>query len=84
MDASARAAVTALASTLGAELGTAPRTHETPDLIRIEADVPEDLSETALTKLLASLVNADVRFGHDLTGDGTSVVWAEVDQRDEP
>ncbi|WP_438296312.1 hypothetical protein [Streptomyces sp. HUAS TT7] len=85
MNSSARTAATALASMLKAELGTTPRTDETPDLIRIEADVPDDLSETAHTRLLATLTAAAVRFGHDLTGENKrSVLWVEVDRRNEP
>ncbi|WP_120727166.1 hypothetical protein [Streptomyces hundungensis] len=68
---------------LKAELGTTPRTDETPGLIRIEADVPDDLSETAHTRLLAALTSADVRFGHDLTGGNKkSVFWVELDRRE--
>ncbi|MFD7340004.1 hypothetical protein ACFV98_28980 [Streptomyces violascens] len=70
---------------LKAELGTPPRTDETPDLIRIEADVPDDLRETAHTRLLATLTAAAVRFGHDLTGENKrSILWVEVDRRNEP
>ncbi|MCT9093498.1 hypothetical protein N4G70_32210 [Streptomyces sp. ASQP_92] len=67
---------------LKSELGTTPRTDETPDLIRIEADVPDDLSETAHTRLLATLTSTNVRFGHDLTADKKSVFWVELDQRE--
>ncbi|MFI6055638.1 hypothetical protein ACIBCO_36840 [Streptomyces violascens] len=83
MNSSARTAATALASMLHAELGTNPRTNETPDLIRIEADVPEGLSEAAHIRLLTSLTDADVRFGHELIGEGAkSVFWVEVERNE--
>ncbi|AYG77952.1 hypothetical protein DWB77_00059 [Streptomyces hundungensis] len=45
--------------------------------------MPDDLSETAHTRLLAALTSADVRFGHDLTGGNKkSVFWVELDRRE--
>lgn len=69
----------ALAGMLAAATSTEPRITETPDAVRIEVDLPEELSTVIRSTILTSLGAAD-RYGHDRTEDGDSV-WAEIDRR---
>ncbi|MDI5971553.1 hypothetical protein POF50_019835 [Streptomyces sp. SL13] len=67
----------AVAGRLAAATGTEARTTETPDAIRVEADVPEAIGLESLAAIVAALGTAD-HYGHDLTS-GTGVAWAEID-----
>ncbi|MHB9848999.1 hypothetical protein ACSYGO_07090 [Streptomyces krungchingensis] len=49
----------------------------------MEAVVPTSLSETAQLELLAFLLKTADHFGHRLQKDGTSVIWVEVEHRNE-
>jgi hypothetical protein len=64
---------------LAAATSSEPRITETPDAVRIEVDLPEELSTVTRSTILASLGTAD-RYGHDRTDSGDSV-WAEIDRR---
>ncbi len=70
---------TALARQLAAATGREPRTDETPERIRIEADLPDEPTNSARDGILAAVTQAD-RYGHDRTGSG-GIVWMELDQR---
>ena len=72
---------TAIASMLTA-LGATPVKDETQTCVRIEAEVPLTLGEAARVEFLHFLLRASDRFGHSLNKDGTSVIWAEVDNDD--
>lgn len=61
---------------LAAATGTEPRVVTDPDVIRVEADLPGELSTTAHTAVLAALATAD-RYGHTLTRS-SECVWAEI------
>ncbi|MDT0407122.1 MULTISPECIES: hypothetical protein [Streptomyces] len=61
---------------LAAAIGTEPRIADTASGIRIEADLPTELTETAHTAVLAALATAD-HFGHTLTRT-SEFVWAEI------
>ncbi|MEV4878193.1 hypothetical protein [Streptomyces cyaneofuscatus] len=61
---------------LTAAIGTQPRVTETAADIRIEADLPAELTETEHTAVLAALATAD-HFGHTLTRTA-EFVWAEI------
>lgn len=69
----------AVAERLAAATGAEARVRRTPDAIRVEVDVPAELSESALGEIVAALVAAD-RYGHDVTGraDDAGVAWAEI------
>ncbi|MDQ1009839.1 hypothetical protein QFZ82_004324 [Streptomyces sp. V4I23] len=72
----------ALAGMLAAATSSKPRITETPNAIRIEVNLPQELSNVTRSTILTSLGTAD-RYGHDRTDDGDSV-WAEIDRRDRP
>lgn len=74
-----KAQAKALAALLAAATGCTPRTNETRQRIRVEVDLPPDLSEQARRAVLVSLIGTD-RYGHDRTRHG-AVVWAELDHR---
>ncbi|MEV1046728.1 hypothetical protein [Streptomyces sp. NPDC049916] len=61
---------------LTAAIDTEPRVTDTATGIRIEADLPVELTETEHAAVLAALATAD-RFGHSLTRT-TEFVWAEI------
>jgi len=69
----------ALASLLSAATSSDPRITETPRTIRIEADLPSELSTVTRTTILRTLGTAD-RYGHDRTETGDTV-WAEIDRK---
>ena len=52
------------------------RTTETAGLIRIEVDIPEDLSETAHAMILSALSTAE-QFGYERVG-GHAHVWVAL------
>lgn len=63
---------------LAAATGNEARTeHTAAGALRIEADLPAELTPTARTAILAALAIAD-RYGHART-DTTDTVWAELD-----
>ena len=64
-----------VAALLTAATGTEARTTETPDAIRIEVDVPAEITTELLTDLVTALGTAD-RYGHDHTS-AIGVAWAE-------
>jgi hypothetical protein len=70
---------TALAGRLAAATGCDPRTDETPELIRLEVDLPTELTASARDGILAALVLAD-RYGHIRTDQG-AIAWMELDLR---
>lgn len=72
----------ALAGMLAAATSSEPRITEQPGAVRIEVDLPPEISPVTRTTILTSLGTAD-RYGHDRTEDGDSV-WAEVDLRHRP
>ncbi|NWF30663.1 hypothetical protein HW130_31180 [Streptomyces sp. PKU-EA00015] len=67
---------------LAAATSSEPRITETPNAIRIEVNLPQELSHVTRSTILTSLGAAD-RYGHDRT-DGGDSVWAEIDRRDRP
>jgi hypothetical protein len=69
----------ALAGMLAAATGSEPRTEETDRGVRIEADLPAELSSTTRTAILTALAIAD-RYGHARTDD-SDTVWAELFNR---
>lgn len=72
----------ALAGMLAAATSSEPRITTTPGAIRIEVDLPEQLSTATRSTILTTLGAAD-RYGHDRTEDRDSV-WAEIDRRKAP
>jgi hypothetical protein len=64
---------------LAAATGSEPRSEETDRGIRIEADLPVELSATTRTAILTALATAD-RYGHART-DNSDTVWAELFER---
>ncbi|MFJ2646438.1 hypothetical protein ACIO1C_06890 [Streptomyces sp. NPDC087420] len=69
----------ALVGMLAAATGGEPRTTGTEaGAVRIEADLPEQLSPATRNAILAALATAD-RYGHTHTDDGDTV-WAELDR----
>jgi hypothetical protein len=72
----------ALAGMLAAATSSEPRITETTGAVRIEVDLPAELSAVARSTILTTLGTAD-RYGHDRT-DGGDSVWAEVDLRLRP
>lgn len=68
----------ALVGMLTAATGTDPQTTDGAGVIRIEADLPEELSPTTRTAILTALAIAD-RYGHTRTDD-SDTVWAELDR----
>nr|WP_232790278.1 hypothetical protein [Streptomyces sp. SolWspMP-sol2th] len=73
---SARARAAALTGMLTAAIGIEPRVVDTAAGIRVEADLPTELTETEHTAVLAALATAD-HFGHTLTRTA-EFVWAEI------
>ncbi|MET9481964.1 hypothetical protein [Streptomyces sp. NPDC006638] len=72
----------ALVGMLAAATGGEPRTIGTEaGAVRIEADLPEQLSPATRNAILAALATAD-RYGHTHTDDGDTV-WAELDRKAE-
>ncbi|MEW2084611.1 hypothetical protein [Streptomyces sp. NPDC005283] len=69
----------ALAGMLAAATGSEPRSEETDRGIRVEADLPDQLSPTTRTAILTALAKAD-RYGHART-DSSDTVWAELFNR---
>jgi hypothetical protein len=67
---------------LAAATSSEPRITVTPGAIRIEVDLPEQLTTATRSTILTTLGAAD-RYGHDRTADGNSV-WAEIDRRTAP
>ncbi|MEW1611661.1 MULTISPECIES: hypothetical protein [unclassified Streptomyces] len=61
---------------LTAAIGTEPRVTDTTAGIRIEADLPTELSDAGHAAVLAALATAD-HFGHTLTRTA-EFVWAEI------
>ena len=72
----------ALASRLSAATSSDPRITETADAIRIEVDLPADLSAVTRSAILRTLSAAD-RYGHDRTENG-DIVWAEIYREETP
>lgn len=72
----ATAQATAIAARLGAVLDTEPDVTETGDGIRIQVSLPEQLSGTQQTAVLAALADAD-RYGHTTATTGRTV-WALI------
>lgn len=74
-----KAQAAALVGMLAAATGNEPRTERTDSgAVRIEADLPEELTPTTRTAILTALALAD-RYGHART-DTTDTVWAELDR----
>ncbi|MDX2922826.1 hypothetical protein PV370_33745 [Streptomyces sp. NE06-03C] len=73
---SAQARVAALTGMLTAATGTEPRVATDLDVLRVEADLPAELSATAHAAVLAALATAD-RYGHTRTRTA-EYVWAEI------
>ncbi|WSI47729.1 hypothetical protein OG366_09455 [Streptomyces cyaneofuscatus] len=73
---SAQARAAALTGMLTAAIGTEPRVADTEAGIRVEADLPTELTEAEHTAVLAALATAD-HFGHTLTRTA-EFVWAEI------
>jgi hypothetical protein len=67
---------------LAAATSSEPRITVTPGAIRIEVDLPEQLTTATRSTILTTLGAAD-RYGHDRTEGGDSV-WAEIDRREAP
>ncbi|MFG2500023.1 hypothetical protein ACGFSB_17655 [Streptomyces sp. NPDC048441] len=65
-----------LAALLTAATGHEPRITGAGELIRIEVDLPDELSETASRTILAALGSA-TRFGYE-RADGHAYVWATL------
>jgi hypothetical protein len=65
-----------VAEQLTAATGTEARTTETPDAIRVEVEVPDEVTAELLAALVKALTAAD-RYGHDRTAT-TGVAWAEI------
>lgn len=70
------AQATAIAARLHVALGAEPRIAEAGDTYRITAVLPEELSATQRTEILAVLADAD-QYGHSLDATGRTV-WAVV------
>ncbi|MGI5380720.1 hypothetical protein ACQEV2_42340 [Streptomyces sp. CA-251387] len=74
---------TAIVSMLAATLGAEPTEDLSDERIRVEAEVPTSLSETARLDLLTFLYETADRFGHSVQ-QGTSRIWAEIDIQEQP
>ncbi|MFJ9635101.1 hypothetical protein [Streptomyces sp. NPDC101178] len=61
---------------LTAAIGTEPRMADTEAGIRVEADLPTELTEAEHAAVLAALATAD-HFGHTVTRTA-EFVWAEI------
>ncbi|MFI2368390.1 ATP-binding protein [Streptomyces sp. NPDC018833] len=69
----------ALAGMLAAATRNSPRITEIQGAVRIEIDLPQELSGLIRSIVLTTLGAAD-RYGHDYTADGDAV-WAEIDRK---
>ncbi len=65
-----------IAEQLTAATGTEARTRQTPDAIRVEVDVPAEITAELLIAIVTALGIGD-RYGHDHTPTA-GVAWAEV------
>ncbi|PWI41061.1 hypothetical protein [Streptomyces sp. ICBB 8177] len=65
-----------VADRLAAATGTEARTLATPEAIRVEVYVPDEIPEPLHTALVDALRRAD-RYGHARTADA-AVAWAEI------
>lgn len=73
-----KAQAAAIVGMLAVATGNEPRTERTDaGALRIEADLPDELTPTTRTAILTALAIAD-RYGHART-DTTDTVWAELD-----
>ncbi|KUH38371.1 MULTISPECIES: hypothetical protein [Streptomyces] len=70
----------AIVGMLTAATGTEPTVDRTPDCIRIEAPLPDDLGAAQRQAVLLALAECD-RYGHIRTADGATV-WAELDKEE--
>ncbi|MGC5344981.1 hypothetical protein ACPXCE_11920 [Streptomyces sp. DT24] len=70
--------VVSLARMLAAATRSEPRVTETPTKIRIEADLPDQVSGVMRATILRALSSAP-RFGHDRAQD-SETIWAEIDK----
>ncbi len=68
----------ALAVMLAAATGSAPRVTKTRAAVRVEVDLPSELSAVTRSTILTALGTAD-RYGHNCTEAGDSV-WGEIDR----
>ncbi|MGW3738027.1 hypothetical protein [Streptomyces sp. NPDC005148] len=68
----------ALAGMLAAVTGNEPRTTTTANAVRVEADLPDELTHGSRKTILTALAIAD-RYGHDRT-ETSDTVWAELDR----
>lgn len=73
---SVEAQVAALAGMLAIATGSHPRETRGDGRIRIEADLPAELTPTTRSAILAALGSAD-SYGHTRTAS-TEFVWAEI------
>ena len=73
-----KAQAAALVGMLAAATGNQPRTgHTDTGAVRIEAELPDEMTPTTRTAILTALAIAD-RYGHART-ETTDTVWAELD-----
>jgi hypothetical protein len=72
-----KAQAAALAGMLAAATGSEPRTTEADSWVRVEADLPDELSNAPRKAILTALATAD-RYGHTRTAENDTV-WAELD-----
>ncbi|MER5384266.1 hypothetical protein ABT040_29010 [Streptomyces sp. NPDC002688] len=75
-----RSRVEGIAARLSRALKTPVRRAEGPNGIRLEADLPPDLTETERKVTLAAISDAD-SFGHERTRRG-DLVWAFINSED--
>ena len=71
-----RPKVESIAARLAVATGSQVRREEDPSGIRLEVDLPQELSETARRTVLAAIADADA-YGHGLTGEGDHL-WALI------
>lgn len=67
----------ALAAMLAAATGSEPRTTETGVGIRVEADLPPEVTSATRMTILAALAGAPA-YGHERRLDGAEIVWAVI------
>lgn len=72
----------ALAARLTAAIGSEARTTVTAGRVRVEADLPPQLTDPAHRAVLVSLAEAD-SYGHSRAA-GREYVWAEILQGADP
>ncbi|WP_371578558.1 hypothetical protein [Streptomyces sp. NBC_01314] len=65
-----------IAARLADAAGADVRREEVPGGVRLEVDLPRDLSETKRRAVLAAIADADA-YGHGRTGEG-DCLWALV------